>query len=364
MDMNLQPDVFGGLFDMSRDAVLGVDANGIIAFANPAAAVLLGASAGMPAIGIVPDYILEEQAERFVASAQIGDRSADVSVARQNGMTLLSFIPLPTENEPRNVLSSKALRDMSDYLQSVRVAFDIIVRRTGAESNPSLKEYVTIMYHEYYRMRRLCQHMTYANGILQNNLPFFPQMTDLAALCRDLCDTVDRFSQEMGIAVRFHTDGALYLTMADEHHLEIMLLNLISNSLSHSREGDAIDLDLTRKNNRFVLSLHDRGDGIALDRLYSGIGRVATLDMTDTSAGAGLGLLIARGIAVRHGGALILERRPEGGTSVRISLPHRVPKNPEIRSPRISYRNESMSNILTELSVVLDKKYYDHRMFD
>jgi signal transduction histidine kinase len=37
--------------------------------------------------------------------------------------------------------------------------------------------------------------------------------------------------------------------------------------------------------------------------------------------GSGLGLFICRGIVREHGGDVVLEDRPEGGTILRISLP-------------------------------------------
>jgi signal transduction histidine kinase len=51
------------------------------------------------------------------------------------------------------------------------------------------------------------------------------------------------------------------------------------------------------------------------------------------SAGAGLGLSIARGIVVAHGGVLELERPPRG-TSFRITLPVEKPAQKTVETER------------------------------
>ena len=64
--------------------------------------------------------------------------------------------------------------------------------------------------------------------------------------------------------------------------------------------------------------------------------------------------------------ALILRAasRPGFGTSVRVSIPYRQTDDMHLGSPRPRYRASGMSTVLTELSVVLDKKYYNRRYFD
>ena len=366
MDMNLHPEALGALFEMSRDPVLGVDDKQIISFVNPAAAALLGAQAGMKAVDLIPEYVLEDPAEHFVASAQVHDKRANISVTRQDGLTLLCYTFLATDASSITPTPEKALREWSNSLMSVRLAMDALLSHTTKDSaDGPLLEYFCSLYRDYYRMKRLCQHMIISSDILNNDLPFAPRTIDLKKLCQELCDTVNHFSDSFGVTLCFHAGDGLFITGADGALIETMLLNILTNSVAHTGKGGVIHLDLSRQGKRFILSIRDPGTGIAAEKLPSVFSGGGVPDLADVNAGAGLGMLIARGVAERHGGALILESRPEHGTTVRISIPDTELNTTELHSPPVAdYRLDGLDRVLTEMSTLLDKKFYNKKMFD
>ena len=80
-----------------------------------------------------------------------------------------------------------------------------------------------------------------------------------------------------------------------------------------SEEADRIDIAVT-----------DRGPGIPADRredIFRPFFRLETSRNRETG-GSGLGLAVARSIARRHGGDIVLEDSADGGLTVRLSLPH------------------------------------------
>ena len=360
-DMSILPENLWALFDMSRDPVIGIGPDQSIVYANPPAAALLGVGAGSPAGGTVPEHILNEPSERFVASARVGRKRLNVSVIRLDGLTVCVYTR-PPEEPAGTGPSVRALQELSSCLMSARLAIDALVRRTGADADPALLQTSAILYREYYRMLRACRHMTLAAGVAADSLPYTPQATDLGQLCRELCDTVGRLTESLGISVTFQADFGVHLSMADRNLLEILLLNLLTNSLTHSRAGDTIRVELARQKDRFLLSVRDPGSGISPEQL-TGVFNSCP-DPAGPSAGAGLGLYIARGIAERHGGAMILESRPGRGTTVQISLPCKKSEDMVINSPQSVYRSEGMSTVLMELSPFLDRQYYNKKMFD
>ncbi len=360
--MSLQPETLGSLFEMSREPVLGVDAHQTVVFANPAAAALLGVRAGDSAAGVLPEHILCDPADQFIASCRVGERRANVSVRRLEDVRVCVW-SLP-RSDPPHPSQGKALEEMSAHLMTARMAIDALIRRTKAEDDEALSGTVQTLYQEYYRLQRVCQHMKLAENIQQDTLPLLSGVTDLGTLCRELCDTVGRFFEDQGISVVFEADFGLHLTMGDSGLLESMLANVLANSLAHCGSGDTVRVSLSRQGSRFIIAVQDTGSGISpetMTRLFNGL---PTEDNADPAAGAGQGLLIARGIAERHGGALILESRPGQGASVRISIPYKQTDTLQMNSPPVRYRSEGMNTVLTEFSPLLDKKYYTRRMFD
>lgn len=360
--MSIPSEALGALFEMSRDPVIGIDRTDTVVFANPPAAAFLKVGPGASARDVVPEHILAERADRFLATARIGGCRSSVSVVRMEGIAVCTF-SLP--REPAAVdPGASALRELSSSLMSARLAIDALVGHTNAESDPVLRETSAILYKEYYRLLRTCRHMTLAAGVAADDLPYKPRVTDLREMCRQLCDTVGRLTDSRGVSVVFQTDPGLHLTMADQDLLEIMLLNLMTNSLFHCRAGDTIRVELTRRDDRFILAVEDPGSGMSPEQLSRVFSRSPGSDGVDPGAGAGLGLYIARGIAERHGGSVILESRPGRGTAVRISIPYRQSEDMTAHSPAPLYRSDGMNSVLMELSTLLDKSYYNRKMFD
>jgi signal transduction histidine kinase len=80
---------------------------------------------------------------------------------------------------------------------------------------------------------------------------------------------------------------------------------------------------LTTREDFALVSVQDRGEGIAIedqDRVFERFYRVDT-GLTQTAGGFGLGLFIARRLAEAMGGGLVLSSRPGEGSTFSVSMP-------------------------------------------
>jgi signal transduction histidine kinase len=101
--------------------------------------------------------------------------------------------------------------------------------------------------------------------------------------------------------------------------MEQVLLNLIDNALRHNPEGTHVEVSALVEGAIATISISDDGTGVPDDvagAFFEPKNRRRTL-----TAGAGLGLSIARGIVEAHGGRIELRRPDQGGTQVRVSVP-------------------------------------------
>ncbi|MET9968817.1 HAMP domain-containing sensor histidine kinase [Streptomyces sp. NPDC006356] len=100
-----------------------------------------------------------------------------------------------------------------------------------------------------------------------------------------------------------------------------VLTNLLDNAARHARS--AITLTVDRQGEWVVVAVADDGDGVAeadRERIFERFVRLDEARSRD-DGGAGLGLAIAREIAVRHGGTLTVGRAPAGGALFELRLP-------------------------------------------
>ncbi|MEU1257322.1 HAMP domain-containing sensor histidine kinase [Streptomyces chartreusis] len=100
-----------------------------------------------------------------------------------------------------------------------------------------------------------------------------------------------------------------------------VLTNLLDNAARHARS--AVTLTVRREGEWAVAAVADDGDGVAeadRERIFERFVRLDEARSRD-DGGAGLGLAIARDVAVRHGGTLTVGRAPAGGALFELRLP-------------------------------------------
>ena len=120
-------------------------------------------------------------------------------------------------------------------------------------------------------------------------------------------------------SIDVEVEAGLPLIRADATLLAQVLANLLDNAMKYGA-GHA-DLRARAADGRLVVSVGDRGRGIAVDdepRLFEPFFRGAH---ESTERGVGLGLALSRSIAQAHGGTLAYRRRSGGGSCFALCLP-------------------------------------------
>lgn len=109
----------------------------------------------------------------------------------------------------------------------------------------------------------------------------------------------------------------------DAGQLEQVLRNLIDNALKYGAPDQPVVVSLAQAGGRAVLTVRDRGAGIAAEHLPHLTRRFYRTDPSRSraSGGTGLGLAIVKHIVERHGGTLDIASTPGEGTEVSVALP-------------------------------------------
>ncbi|MER6151282.1 sensor histidine kinase [Streptomyces hirsutus] len=134
---------------------------------------------------------------------------------------------------------------------------------------------------------------------------------DLAALARE------EAAGRTGVTV----DAESAEVAGSRGQLARVLGNLLDNGRRHARE--TVSVSVRREGDRAVLAVADDGDGVAeadRERIFERFVRLDAARSRD-DGGAGLGLAIARDVAVRHGGTLTAGAAPSGGALFELRLP-------------------------------------------
>jgi signal transduction histidine kinase len=135
---------------------------------------------------------------------------------------------------------------------------------------------------------------------------------------------------DLGALARREAGGRAGVTVEAEAGLEVagsrgqlgrVLTNLLDNAQRHARS--AVAVTVRRDGEWVVAGVADDGDGVAeadRERIFERFVRLDEARSRD-DGGAGLGLAIARDVAVRHGGTLTVGEAPTGGALFELRLP-------------------------------------------
>jgi two-component system, OmpR family, sensor histidine kinase KdpD len=121
-------------------------------------------------------------------------------------------------------------------------------------------------------------------------------------------------------AVRIHIEHDLPAISVDERLIQQALNALLSNAAAHGGRDCPIDVNAARDGATLIISVADRGPGLAPDEEKKVFEKFYRGPRT-RPGGLGLGLSIARQLVEAHGGELVMQNREGGGARFSIRLP-------------------------------------------
>ena len=363
MDMSLEPNTLASLCELTGDAMIGAEGRRLL-FVSPAARELLGAAPDAELTELLPEEIISEPSERFAAGLRLGERDFTVSVSREPGENGSSLYLLRPQEEPETARADalQIAAGLGSLLMTQRIAIDRLLQTESARSEPETAELASYLCHSYYRAKRLQNHIAIASLPERSHRFRSRSLILLDELFGAVCDTTRALTENSGVTIRFETEGRC-LVLGYARDLEILLFNLLANSLQHTRPGDEIRVRVSERGGMCVLSVDDNGTGIRPARFGSLFTGAQEPDLTDPAAGPGYGMRIVRSIAGDHCGTVMVDSPKDGGTHIRVTFKKPEPNSADLREPD-AYTPAGMDLALTELSVVLDRSKYTERYLD
>ncbi|MFB7951874.1 ATP-binding protein [Streptomyces sp. NPDC056045] len=142
---------------------------------------------------------------------------------------------------------------------------------------------------------------------------------DLGALVRE--EVSQRVGDRIPVTVSVPDSGDFEVT-GSRGQLARVIGNLLDNAERHARDTVTVSVRAAERGDVLV-EVTDDGAGVPADERERIFERFVRLDdaRTRDDGGAGLGLAIARDVAVRHGGGLTADGAPEGGARFTLRLP-------------------------------------------
>lgn len=207
--------------------------------------------------------------------------------------------------------------DLRNLLVPLQGRLQLLQRRAEREGRARDARDVQIAIGALERLNRLIADLLDVGRLDRGIFAVEPRPVDLVALVREAAEALGTAGTRIEIAAPDEV-----VVYADPDRVRQALENLLSNAVKHSPDGAPIALALTTETRAdevwAILSVTDWGPGIAEELLPRLFTRFAA---GPDSSGLGLGLYLARGIAVAHGGTLTATSRPGQGARFTLALP-------------------------------------------
>lgn len=232
-------------------------------------------------------------------------------------------------------LTGNVAHDFNNLLSPIMSSLDLVLM--GSASPNSVTRSASIAMEAAETAKTLVQRLL----AFARRQPLRPTAVDLGALLLGmeslLTTTVDR-----RVRIGFEIEDDLPTIRADQHQLEMAILNLVVNARDAMPTGGHLRLCATRPGpmapeqlragDYLCLAVKDDGQGMDARTLASATEPFFTTK--DVGQGTGLGLSMVDGLTNQMGGTLEIFSEPGKGTEVRLWLP--ITKSAQAPVPRAS----------------------------
>ncbi|MBK9572312.1 MAG: PAS domain S-box protein [Rhodoferax sp.] len=371
------------IVDTALDAVVRVDASGVIVGWNAQAQILFGWSA-QEALGLtLQTTIIPQQFRRahvagmarYLASGHstLIDRRIEISALHRNGHEFPIELAI-TRVQLDEVDRYEFCAFIRDITQRKRAEEDI---RASLEKQRELNQlksrFVSMASHEFRtplatilsstellrlyadrlpeaereelfetvsvavrRMTRMLEDVLVIGKDDAERAKFQPEPGSIDKICRQIVDALQRELTSAGAPaadVRLAVRGLACEALFDDALMRHIFGNLLSNAVKYSPQGSVVRLDVDCAEQEFTLTVTDSGIGIPQDdlpRLFESFHRAANVG---NISGTGLGLAIVKRSVNLHGGRISVASQPGQGSVFTVVLPRLGAATAELTPP-------------------------------
>ena len=258
---------------------------------------------------------------RRIAEGSYGDSITDKTRTKEIRRLLDTVNKLAETLQKQEERSTQASSDIAHELRTPLATIQGNLEAVMDGVMELTPDRVKVIYDEILRISRLVGDLAELARYERKETELNKKQFDLSVLIQDTIAGVRGNFEKEGKALRF--EGEKQIILADQDKIHQVILNLLSNALKYTRQGDHVNISLTGNPDTVQIKISDTGIGIpeadlpyVFDRFYR-----ADKSRSRKSGGAGIGLTIVKSIVSAHNGTITVSSQPDVGTEFTITLP-------------------------------------------
>ena len=260
-------------------------------------------------------------------------------------------------SDPELHALSLAAQVLREPLSASMMRITELLPKDAIQDSPELLEQVEIINKNLNQLFRTVRNMADADTAASSCTK---ELRDVAGLVSEWVEKANTLMEGTGHHIVLTSLKCPVFCEVNPEKLERAFLNLISNAVKYADKPDTIKVSLSMHTGRLYLSVESacsNPQAIFNNSLFTRFSREPSL--SDYQSGIGLGLIIARGIAVAHKGTLLIDQPNDDRIRFTLSISMRSSGMLTMNSPTIRVvNNGGHDQFLIELADVLPPELY------
>ena len=219
---------------------------------------------------------------------------------------------------------SHELKTPLNVIFSTVQLFDMYCKSGSLDARKdSIIKYIDSLKQNSYRLSKLINNIVDTSKIEAGFFKLNLSNINIVGVIEGIVTSVTDFTEGKVLNIIFDTDVEEKIIACDTENIERIVLNLISNAIKFSDDGDEIFVDVKDKNEFVEISVKDNGIGIEEKHLDMIFDRFKQVDksLSRNTEGTGIGLSLVKSIVELLGGNIYAESEYGKGSKFTVKLP-------------------------------------------
>jgi two-component system phosphate regulon sensor histidine kinase PhoR len=326
----------------SVDAVMAVDADGRVIFANDAAERLFSGSErgllGNPFGWVMPD---EQATQALRTSRENGSRETRLIERPDRRFLQVIVAPIVGGGEWTTLV---VFHDLTDIRRVEKVRRDFVANvshelrtplasiksvietlQSGAlDDRAAAQDFLSRADAEVDRLVQTVEELLELSRIESGRVPLARQPVKMGDVLAAAVARLRPQAEKEGLTLTLEVSPDLPLVIGDADRLEQAVVNLLHNAIKFTGGGGSIRVSAHREDAAVAVDVSDTGVGIApedLPRIFERFYKADRARARTSPGGTGLGLAVVKHTVEAHGGTVSVQSEPGRGSTFSFSIP-------------------------------------------
>lgn len=267
--------------------------------------------------------LLSVQFEKLVRQVQSTQKKLEESNLDLTHQVNLRTRTLNQRNQELRALQliSVVAHELKTPVTTLRLQSETLQRQIRSGKLSDSQQLLTEMLEESERLQNLICDWLDVSRLEAGSLVIKPKVQTVTAILNKAMKSVHLHFPHLEVSLKVEPEAECVL--ADKDRMTQVFVNILENAARYNdKEKPTCNVRSEKIDDSVVISFSDNGIGVSEKHLSKIFDSFYQVDMGSGRkvGGTGLGLSICRGIMAAHGGKILAEQNPKGGTVFKISL--------------------------------------------